>query len=244
MTLSAVLLYSPQRRHRLTRHLVLWVLYAGYFTMQSYFPTGRVTGISSHFTRIALLSTAAYFPFCFLAAYLLLYYLYPRFLQRGQVLRFLLAFGALFLLGIVINAFAGVFFYRFSGREKVGLGARMGLGFHNTTIALITGLFILGLRLGRNAWLQRAANLRLAAQKARAELQLLKTRVDPDFLFTTLDRLRAKVDSGDPGAPAAILQLSETLSGILYEGEGELAFTANELPRYSQEESVFRQPAT
>jgi sensor histidine kinase YesM len=247
------ILYSNQRRHRLTRHLILWLAYALYFLLQSYCPTAGDeainwhpvvgAGIDRHFAFVALLSTATYFPFCFFAAYALLYYLYPRFLRQGRFISFIGNFFLLILLGLTINYFTGLIFYRYSGRSHLGNAACFFLGVHNTTIAIITGLFILGLRLGRNAWLQQAANLRLAAQKARTELQLLKTRIDPRFLFTTLGQLRTAVSRRSPEAPAAILRLSETLSNILYEGEGDLAFSATELHPEIPAEPVFQRPA-
>ena len=237
------MLYSNERRYRLTRHLILWIAYAGYFALQSYFPTGGSAGIDRHVLFVALLSTAMYFPYCFFAAYVLVYYLYPRFLRKGRFIPFLARFIILILLGFGINYFTGLVFYRFSGRPLVGAAACFYLGVHNTTIAVLTGLFILGLRLGRNAWLQQSANLRLAEQKARAELLLLKTRIDPGFLFATLGRLKTEVQRGSPGAPAAILELSATLSDILYEGEGDLAFSSVELQENIPAEPVFQRPA-
>ncbi|GGB25222.1 histidine kinase [Puia dinghuensis] len=241
MSFRAVL-YSQERRYRRARHLILWIGYALYFALQSYFPTTGVRGISPYFVHVALVSTVVYFPFCFFSAYVLLYHLYPRYLRYGRILPFVIRFVLLILLGFAINYLAGLVFYRYSGRPPVGFAACFFLGFHNTTIAIITGLFILGLRLGRDAWLQQAANLRLAAQKARAELQLLKTRIDPGFLFTTLDHLHDAVRAGSPGAPGAILQLSETLSGILYEGEGALASPSQENLASPPDEPLFERP--
>jgi sensor histidine kinase YesM len=225
------LLYSRRLRHRLVRHLSLWGLYAVYFTAQGYFPTEPTNGISLHFLRVALLSTALFFPYCFLSAYVLMYYLYPRYLQKGRYFTFLLLVGALALAGLFINYWAGVVFFRYSGRYPYPGNEDFFLGMHNVTIAIIISAFILGLRMGRDAYSQQRANLLLAAQKARAELRLLKTRIDPGFLFSTLDRLRAEIDAGSPGAPAALLQLSDTLSDILYEGEGGLDLTAADDPQ-------------
>lgn len=234
MTLRSIL-YSNARRPRLARHLLFWMAYALYFTLQGYFPSEDVRGISGYFVYVAFLSTALYFPYCFLSAYGLLYYLYPRYLRWGRHLAFGWRFLALMILGLIINYFAGILFYRFSHRESANFYYIYFLGAHNTLIAIATSISILGLRLGRDAWLQHEANLRLAAQKARAELQLLKTRIDPLSLFHTLDRLRSETARNDPGAPGDILRLSEELSDILYTKEGDLALTPDEHPRYTPE---------
>ena len=232
MTLRSII-YSNDRRPRLTRHLIFWMAYALYFTLQSFFPSNEYP--FSYFVYVALFSTAMYFPFCFLAAYLLLYYLYPRYLRWGRHVAFAWRFLALMLLGFIVNYFTGSVFYRYSHWGAVNPFNIAFLGVHNTIIAVITSVSILGLRLGRDAWLQHEANLRLAAQKARAELQLLKTRIDPATLFHTLGQLRSEVARKNPGAPAAILRLSEDLSDILYTKEGDLALDSDPHPRYQPE---------
>lgn len=212
-------IFSDQPRYRRARHLVLWLIYGAYFTAQSYFPTGTTKGISLHFIKMAFLSTAMFLPFCAVAMYALLYYLYPRYLQRGRFLGFALGFFGLFLTGIFINFWTAGIFYHYSSNGESHIWRAGYLGSHNTIIALIISIFLLGIRLGRNAYIQQQANLRLERQKARTELQLLKTRIDPAFLFQTLDQLRAKADAGSPELPAAILRLSDTLSDILYSEE-------------------------
>jgi two-component system, LytTR family, sensor kinase len=212
---------SDQPRYRRARHFVLWVIYGAYFTAQSYFPTGAVRGISPHFIKMAFLSTAMFLPFCAVAMYVLLYYLYPRYLQRGGFRSFGLRFLALFFAGIFMNYWTSRVFYHYSAPDTSHVTQAAFLGLHNTVIAIIISIFLLGIRLGRNAYIQQQANLLLARQKARTELQLLKTRIDPDFLFHTLDQLRVMADAGVPELPSAILRLSDKLSDILYGEEEE-----------------------
>jgi len=231
MSLRAII-YSNDRHPRLARHLIFWMIYALYFALQSFFPTDAVRAPTAYFIYVALFSTAMYFPFCFFSAYLLLYYLYPRFLRWGRHLAFGSRFLALMVLGFIVNYFAGFVFYRYSHWGAPTFFNIAFLGVHNTVIALITSVSILGLRLGRDAWLQHEANLRLAAQKARAELQLLKTRIDPKTLFHTLDQLRRDVACKDRDAPAAILRLSAELSDVLYTKEGEPELASDDHSRY------------
>src|SRR5262249_17807916 len=129
MTLRSII-YSNNRRPRLARHLLFWLVYALYFTMQSYFPTGDIKGISGYFAYVAVISTAMYFPFCFFAAYLLLYYLYPRYLRWGRPLAFGWRFLALIALGFVTNYFTGILFYRITYRPSAGFFNIAFLGVH------------------------------------------------------------------------------------------------------------------
>jgi hypothetical protein len=237
------IIYSNDRRPRLARHFVLWTAYAGYFTMQSYFPTGPVNGIDPYFLYVALCSTAAYFPFCVFCAWALMYYLVPNYLQQRRYRAFAGLGLALLAAGAIVNYFTGLLFYRWTGRSNTTDFTCFALGFHNVSIAFLTGIFLAGARLGRNAWVQQAANLRLADQKARAEWLLLKTRVDPELLFTTLDKLRTSLEAGSPGAPAAILELSDNLSESLYSRDEEMDLATDELPTPEDADAAYPTPA-
>lgn len=209
-------LYDSGTRYRLARHITLWVLYAIYYTLQSYYPTGIRNIVSIHFVKSAFLSTCLFLPFCILSTYTFLYYLHPRFLLRKRFLLFTVNFFALLLVGTIINYFAGIVFYTYSTNGVTAPFRELFLGFHNVINAFIISVLVLGLKLGKDAYIQQEANLELSRQKARTELQLLKTRIDPQFLFSSLDIIQVKVNSDSPDSPAAILDLSDILSDILY----------------------------
>jgi hypothetical protein len=211
------LIFSNQARYRLARHCILWVLYAAYFTVQSYYPVGVTEVISLYYVKLALLSTCLFLPFCFLSSYTLLYYLYPRFLSKERYGLFFLNLLGLLVLGAFMNFQASTLFIKYSDGWPSGVYPKLFLGIHNVAIGIIISGFLLGIKLGKNGYLQEKANLELARRKARTELQLLKTRIDPQFLFHSLHELQVKVNSGSADSPAAILELSDLLSAILYE---------------------------
>lgn len=209
-------IFSAKPRAKLARHIILWIVYAVYFTAQSYLPTGAVQEDIPHLIKVALVSTAVFLPWCAIALYVLLYFLYPRFLEKQRFALFGLFFLALFTLGTGINYIASRIFYYYTSPTPISTPQSFFLGVHNVVIGLIFSILLLGIHLGRKAYSQQQANLRLARQLARTELQLLKTRLDPQFLFRSLDDLRRQADAGSPAAPAAILRLSDTLSEVLY----------------------------
>jgi LytS/YehU family sensor histidine kinase len=61
-------------------------------------------------------------------------------------------------------------------------------------------------------------NILLLQQKTEAELKFLKSQIHPHFLFNTLNNLYAQTLEKSDQAPETVLQLSELLSYILYEG--------------------------
>src|SRR5882757_4526592 len=107
-------IFSDQTGDRLARHFTLWVVYAVYFTLQSYYPTGGTKVVDLHFVKLALLSTCMFLPFCLLSAYVLLYFLYPRYLQKSRFGMFLVNFLLLILAGAFINYWGSTVFLEYN----------------------------------------------------------------------------------------------------------------------------------
>ncbi|WP_299307021.1 sensor histidine kinase [uncultured Psychroserpens sp.] len=61
----------------------------------------------------------------------------------------------------------------------------------------------------------------LKSEKAKAELELLKTQVNPHFLFNTLNNLYALTVKQSEKAPEMILKLSDMMRYTIYEGKNE-----------------------
>jgi len=61
----------------------------------------------------------------------------------------------------------------------------------------------------------------LKTDKAKAELALLKTQVNPHFFFNTLNNLYGLVVEKSPKAPKVVLKLSDMMRYTIYEGEKE-----------------------
>jgi len=61
----------------------------------------------------------------------------------------------------------------------------------------------------------------LKSEKAKAELELLKTQVNPHFLFNTLNNLYALTVKQSEKAPEVILKLSDMMRYTIYEGKND-----------------------
>ena len=106
-------------------------------------------------------------------------------------------------------------------------------------------LLLLGLILSVTlslAWVVQRNKLRqLEQEKMRAELELLKSQVNPHFLFNTLNNLYGLTIEGNQAAPEVILQLSSLLRYTIYEGKKELVKLRDEvhyLEHYIQLQSI------
>lgn len=221
-------IFSTKPAHRLSRHLVFWVVYAFYFTLQSYgCPT---TGfMNRQAVKHAWESTGCYLPFCILSVYSFLYILFPLFLEKRKYAAFVLAFTVLFALGVWLNYFQSVLFYKLAGVSNLNFRKIAVQGYGNVCQAILISGFALGMKLAKTWYRQQKENLALAKQKTAKELQLLKARIHPDFLFRSLDSLYDKINSGSPAATTMILKLSDLLSYILYECDAPLVPLEKEL---------------
>jgi hypothetical protein len=69
----------------------------------------------------------------------------------------------------------------------------------------------------------------LKTEKAKAELAMLKTQVNPHFFFNTLNNLYALTVKNSNKAPEVILKLSDMMRYAIYEGEKDIVFLKDEI---------------
>jgi len=69
----------------------------------------------------------------------------------------------------------------------------------------------------------------LKAEKAKAELALLKTQINPHFFFNTLNNLYALTVKNSKQAPEVILKLSDMMRYTIYEGKKEVVLLKEEI---------------
>ena len=104
------------------------------------------------------------------------------------------------------------------------LPVRYGIGFPLTSTILVI-IF----KLFKNLHLKQKEHELLLRQKINNELQLLKTKFRPQFLYNALQHISNLIHKQSDESPSILLKLSELLSYVLYENEKELVPLENEL---------------
>jgi sensor histidine kinase YesM len=104
------------------------------------------------------------------------------------------------------------------------LPIRYGIGF-----PLTSTLLVVILKLFKNFHLKLKENELLLRQKINNELQLLKTRFRPQFLYNALLHISDLIQKQSDESPAILIKLSELLSYVLYEYDKETVPLENEL---------------
>jgi sensor histidine kinase YesM len=69
----------------------------------------------------------------------------------------------------------------------------------------------------------------LKAEKAKAELELLRSQINPHFFFNTLNNLYSLVVHKSGKAPEVILKLSDMMRYTIYEGNNEMVSLKDEI---------------
>ncbi|WP_375436766.1 sensor histidine kinase [uncultured Hymenobacter sp.] len=94
------------------------------------------------------------------------------------------------------------------------------------------GLILLlsaGLRLASDYLCQREDRRELERQHLRTELSLLKTQLQPHFLFNTLNNIYSLTLQASPQAPEAVMRLAELMRYQLYDSTDDLVPLAHEI---------------
>lgn len=207
---------SHQRPYRLVRHLTFWGLYALLFYAQG------LVGAQNQFF-VSFVSVLCYVPAVIMSVYVFTQILCP-WLQQKSYLSFAFGFSVLLAAIWIVNSLASVVYFHFTSDRAISslkFDEFIVMASINSTHAVTAGCMIFGYKIGKEWFLKQLENQQLAKQKIDHELHLQKARLYPAFLFQSLNSLYARIQSASPDAPEIILKLSDLLSYLLYESNGE-----------------------
>jgi two-component system LytT family sensor kinase len=169
-------------------------------------------------------------PVSIVAVYIALHILLPRFIYPGKYLAMMAGLTALYftIAWFITHLFAlltqSASYHVLPVSFRWFLPVRYGIGFPltSTLLVIITKLF-------KNFHLKQKENELLLRQKINTELQLLKTRFRPQFLYNALQHISHLIRNQSAESRSILLKLSERLSYVLYENEKEAVPLENEL---------------
>ena len=240
-------IFSNERRHRLTRHVAFWMACLLFYLLSFHYPIHSFKGwnLSEPSDGLQKLGGLRFFiktlVFNSLLAvivpqaaftYVLLYVLVPGYFykKRKPAITVCVVIGVLLLSFFVFASFrimapAGNYFFgrskTLSGDFSYNLATYMVTRDVLTSLPIIAGSALM-IKLVKRWWFKQKETEQLANEKTTAELQLLKAKVHPHFLFNTLNNIYYFTLSGSPKAPEMINKLSGLLNYIINECNQEL----------------------
>ncbi len=225
------MIFSNQVKHRVTRHLVFWGVYY-LFNFYSEVHLKNIIDLTNFsFYRGAFLSGIFFLPSSLISVYISIYFFVPNFLLKKKYGLFFLAILLILALSFLFNYSFGVLY--FSNILRTFNTAL----FNSRVVAYIKsiqqGVVIIAIavsfKLIKYTYLQQLENNRLVKQYVNNEKKLIKTQIQPDFLFYSLDLLEKKISISSDDAANMILNLSDLFSFILYDCNEELVVLSKEL---------------
>ncbi len=202
------------QRHRGLTHVLFWASAYGLAFVE---PTN---GLSVWQHGLVIVSTAlSRIP----KAYLVVYWLLPRFVERGRYWLAGLLFGVISYFMYALSVGVNNLVLPAAGLPLAAADTLPAALLNATTfwqqyllghLGAAAALLLIKLLLNRSE-VQRWA-LTLEKQKAELELKLLKTQLNPHFLFNTLNNLYSLAVQQSPKTADAIARLAEMLDYMLY----------------------------
>lgn len=214
--------FSSNGADRWMRHLLFWIMVYLYQVLRVgiMFPMEKIISKPESVLELALLQECLNLIF----AYSVVYYLVPRFFNRGKYV--------LFAIGILL-AFVAIEFVVVGHRLlEINSTASSVVGLNQPNFRMLRPGFIRAfgnppliccllwsLKTLKNWHLEQLKTATLARENANAELQLLKAQVHPHFLFNTLNNIYSFALSKSPQAGTLVQKLSGMLGYMIHECE-------------------------
>ena len=204
--------YDRWNLERIGRHVLYWLAWAVFYaTVNSMYKEDSFM----HWVGIEFIFMTVKLPF----AYFVIYFLVPNFLiQKKYTTFFLVALLSAIIGGIGIWTLDYYVIFPESTQKWYPNFWTIKMCYKTLDLIYIASLPTI-IKLLQRHMQQEKLTLQIAEQKLGAELKLLKTQLQPHFLFNTLNNLYGMVLTQHPKAGEVVLGLSEMMSYMLYECE-------------------------
>lgn len=218
------LAYYPSKPNWLLRnklhHIPFWALY--HFIWWTVAMGNPVKAATAIFLTPFILKFLFYVVFQALAVYFNLYYLIPKYLEKGRFTHYLILL-TLTITGVSFLIIPGYYLSAFvSGQtmqQAYGANGDCFYGYLGTSLpsTLAAMTLAMSIKLGKN-WLQTQRKQQLLEkEKLETELNFLKHQFNPHFLFNTINSIFFLIHKNPDMASASLAKFSELLRYQLYE---------------------------
>ena len=140
------------------------------------------------------------------------YFLYLWFFPKKNKLKYIPIVIIVFITNAITYQFVDYFFHPEANNYWLQFVA-------NTLTYLSFGIVFFTIYVVKNTYKKQLEINKLVQEKQQAEIDLLKSRVNPHFLFNTLNNIYANALKKDDKTPDLILKLSDSFRYVLHEGQ-------------------------
>ncbi|MEE1945293.1 sensor histidine kinase [Pedobacter sp. KR3-3] len=221
-----------QKKHRLLSHILFWLIIMLIAISNSKYRDGNAFSY-----RFAIIANSLFLGPQILATYFLTYWAVPRFFYKKKYAVTLVGFIfasyiicvlCRFLIIRVAEPLAGTIPKAFETNREILTNLPKLLYIYFFSIFSLAFVFMF-IKLLKDQLDIQKRTLTLEKQKTEAELRLLKTQLNPHFLFNTLNNIYSLSLMSSPATSAAIARLSEILDHTLYRCDREFIPLSTEI---------------
>lgn len=185
--------------------MLFWIALSIYFTWGFGFEKKPVI--------VAWLNAVAFLPFLMVTTYACIYVLIPRFLLKKRFLLFALWFTIL-----ILGTAALMFFIQQNITVNVKILRPFNAGIGRNVLPLVKVVAIASaFKLIKYYYFREYEAEYEHQQQIKAELELLKSQIHPNFLFNTMNSLFAHTLRNSDESPQIVTKLSDLLRFMIYE---------------------------
>lgn len=201
-------------QNRLLQHGLFWAF--------SFFVLLRIFAYSEEVAAVDLIYTFLFHLSIWPAVYLNLIWLFPNYLQKGKYWLYVLLLIVLVYLSIGLNLliFNYLSDFLFPGYYFIAYYEVWEIAQFIVAYLVITSLIKLSKSWFKYLEIQDKLR-RLESEKSAAELNALRSQVNPHFLFNSLNNLYSLALDKDERTPGIILRLSDMMRYLLYESNAD-----------------------
>lgn len=227
-------IFSENRSVRIKRHLFFWLFWWLYFGMlHASNPMGlKEIAYFKNMPYAILESLLLLLPHVFLT-YTLLLEVLPRYMMKGKYLVACVCIVILVILTALINLYLIKNFNPWVIANVLPEGLRVNtprqepMSFFMAMMNSFKGgvtvaAMAVSIKMTKFWYLKEQRNLQLQKENTESQLQLLTAQVHPHFLFNTLNNIYSQTQTTSPAGSKMIMELSDLLRYILYEGRKPL----------------------
>jgi sensor histidine kinase YesM len=210
------LIWTLLMKKQWLRHLAFWIAMALYFTWGYGFD-------QNHFL-LSLCNALLLLPFMMLTTYITLYILLPKVLLKKNFLLFAVSF---LLMIFLTSKLMSLFQEHIT--SKIPMFKLFSIAVGNNVLPLIKVVGIASsFKLIKYYYFREYEAEYEQQQQVKAELELLKSQIHPNFLFNTMNNLFAHTLRNSDESPQIVTKLSDLLRFMIYESGCTYIPIANE----------------
>ena len=207
-------------KYRVLNHILFWILIFSFYTV--------IPSFSAKDVWYSIITNLTYIPFDIITTYIIISYFAPKYLFTRKNIPFILGLIATISLNIALGLFIKYNIHPLIGLKIYHRPLRIDLFYSMYSNFMIVGV-ALALKLLRHSHKISLGKSELEKRSVQSELGILRSQVNPHFLFNTLNNIDSLIYEDKDKASNAIFLLSRIMRYMLSESTEEKAMFDKEI---------------